>query len=65
MNSNNKLPIRKVHGKSVSYSAVVVRIKIQKNLISYFTVVIVPKYSLYQPLLHVGSVLCVFLEGLY
>ena len=32
MNSNNKLPIRKVHGKSISYSAVVVRIKIQKIL---------------------------------
>ena len=33
INSNNKLPIRKVHGKSFSYSAVVVRIKYKK---SYF-----------------------------
>ena len=32
MNSNSKLPIRKVHGKSFSYSAVVVRIKIQNIL---------------------------------
>ena len=32
MNPNNKLPIRKVHGKSFSYSAVVVKIKIQKIL---------------------------------
>ena len=45
-----KLPIRKVNGKSFSYSAVVVRIKMQKKLISYFIVVIVPKQSLCQPL---------------
>ena len=32
-------------GKSFSYSAVVVRIKMQKKLISYFIVVIVPKQS--------------------
>ena len=45
------LPIRKVNGKSFSYSAVVVRIKMQKKkLISYFIVVIVPKQSLCQPL---------------
>ena len=36
-----------------------------KNLISYFIVVIAPKHSLYQPLLHVGSVFCVFVVVLY
>ena len=45
MNSNNK-----VNGKSFSYSAVVVRIRMHKKLISYFIVVIVPKQSLCQPL---------------
>ena len=37
-------------GKVFSYSAVVVRIRMQKKLMSYFIVVIVPKQSLCQPL---------------
>ena len=60
-----KLPIRKVNGKIFSHSSVVARIKIQKNIISYFIVVIVPKHSLYQPLLYVGSVFYVFVVVLY
>ena len=65
-NQITKLPIRKVNGKIFSYSTVVARIKIQKNFIPIFViVVIVLVYSFYQPLLHVGSVFCVFVVVLY
>ena len=41
-----KLSIRKVNGKSFSYFAVIVRIKIQKILCPTFVIVVtVPKYS--------------------
>ena len=64
-NQTTKLPIRKVNGKSFSYSTVVERIKIQKNFISYFCNGIVLVYSFCQPSLHVSSVFCVFLVVLY
>ena len=58
------LPIMKGNGKKIRYSAVVVGIKIQKKKKGNYHFCnssnIVPNNSLYQPLLHVGSVFCVF-----
>ena len=62
------MPIRKVNGKSFSCSATVVRIKIQNptSIFPVFEIVmIVPKYSLCQPLQHESSALCVFVLVLY
>ena len=51
MNSNNKVADQESKWESFSYSAVVVRIRMQKKKKnSYFIVVIVPKQSLCQPL---------------
>ena len=50
MNSNNKVTDQESKWEKFQLFCVVVRIRMQKKLISYFILVIVPKQSLCQPL---------------
>ena len=66
MYSSNKVADQESKWKSFSFSVVVARIKMQKNLYPIFIVVIVPKHSLYQPLFMYSRkcILCACRSGL-